>query len=385
MKSIDWTVKNLIASKKKTTMCVTGGGTGVFQTLLQNGGGSDFLIEGIINYHPETTHQLIGKVPDHYSSPETARALAVAAYNRCLAVVKDPREAHGLACTCKLGLTNREERKGRNHDIHIAYHDYHSTKTFSLLLKNPRSRATEEYLTSNLILDVMSHCYLNVDMFNLDNNLLTHITKPEVIDGDVFTATEELAEVVAGTRDYVICNNKYDLGLSPNIFPGSFNPFHDGHLKIAQVAFEKTGLPVWLELAVTNTDKPQIDFLEISKRVIALEDVCKSNKCLSGLIITNSPLFKDKARIFPDRTVYVIGSDTYNRIGNNKYVSLVETQRAVLGKHQSFLVFPRKDHKLYYPNGMILMSEFISDTEYQDTGVSSTELRKKLVVPSLDH
>ena len=116
-------IKRLIDTKKKTTMCVTGGGTGIFDGLLHEGGGSEFLVEGIIPYHPETTHQLIGKVPDHYSSPDTARAMAVAAYNKCLAIVKDPKEAHGLACTCKLGLS-KAERKGRVHDIHVAYHDY---------------------------------------------------------------------------------------------------------------------------------------------------------------------------------------------------------------------------------------------------------------------
>jgi len=381
-------VKQLIETKKKTVMCVTGGGTGIFDSLLRNGGGSEFLIEGIIPYHPETTHQLIGRVPDHYSSPETARAMAVAAYNKCLKVVGKPFDAHGLACTCKLGLTNKEERKGRTHDIHVAYHDYESTTVFSLELKHIRNRVTEESLVTKFILDVMAHCYLDIDITDIKNSLFCNLQHGETINGDSFQS-HIISDIITGNADseHVPVNfaRQNDFYHSPVVFPGSFNPLHDGHRRMAEIAAEKAGKPVWLELAITNTDKPQLDFIEVRDRWNALVDAIQGSDSICGIVVTNSPLFKDKARIFPERTVFVIGADTYNRIGEGKNASVKDTQTALFEKKQSFLVFPRTEQPFYYPNPMIMLSKFISDTEYQDSGISSTKLRSAKLIPSPDH
>jgi len=40
------------------------------------------------------------------------------------------------------------------------------------------------------------------------------------------------------------------------LFPGSFNPMHEGHVLLARVAEEQRQQPLAFEISVTNVDKP---------------------------------------------------------------------------------------------------------------------------------
>ena len=50
------------------------------------------------------------------------------------------------------------------------------------------------------------------------------------------------------------------------IFPGAFNPLHEGHRHMAEFAAARLGVPVEFELSITNVDKPPLDFLEMADR-----------------------------------------------------------------------------------------------------------------------
>src|SRR5712692_6566682 len=72
----------------------TGAGAGLTKLLWSVAGCSRTLIAGEFPYHPRAFANLIGRVPEQYSSPEAAIALAAAAYlkgQRCL--VEDGRLA----------------------------------------------------------------------------------------------------------------------------------------------------------------------------------------------------------------------------------------------------------------------------------------------------
>ncbi|CAL9050979.1 unnamed protein product [Musa banksii] len=97
------------------------------------------------------------------------------------------------------------------------------------------------------------------------------------------------------------------------ILPGSFNPLHDGHLRLSEIASSicENGFPCF-EISVINPDKPPLSLAEIKSRV---EQFRKTGKTV---IISNQPYFYKKAEIFPG-SAFVIGADTAVRLINPKY------------------------------------------------------------------
>jgi len=129
------------------------------------------------------------------------------------------------------------------------------------------------------------------------------------------------------------------------IYPGSFNPMHDGHRAIAN-AIQATypEHPLFLEFSTVNADKGIISDEEKEKRIRHIES--NGYKCAH----TNKSLFVDKLNYFHElysslidfSISFVCGVDVWNKIWDVKYgVSLEDLNRAFSEKNANFHVFGR--------------------------------------------
>jgi hypothetical protein len=106
------------------------------------------------------------------------------------------------------------------------------------------------------------------------------------------------------------------------VFPGSFNPLHDGHIGIADAAVELTGRLVVFELSVANVDKPPLDADEVARRLKQFEG-------FANIVLTRAPRFIEKARALPG-SVFVLGWDTFVRLLEPRYYDGAQAMRDAL-------------------------------------------------------
>ncbi|MEM9646668.1 MAG: hypothetical protein AAF989_16880 [Planctomycetota bacterium] len=162
------------------------------------------------------------------------------------------------------------------------------------------------------------------------------------------------------------------------VFPGSFNPVHEGHRRMAEIASARFGRNVQPEISLVNVDKPEIKQADLDLRMQSLV-------LLGDPLVTRAPLFVDKAECFPGCR-FVIGADTALRLSDVRYSGGQAEQRdaglrrlGALGCR--FLVFGRVVEGVFQDASRLrlegLLSElcdFVPETEFR-VDISSRELR----------
>ena len=95
------------------------------------------------------------------------------------------------------------------------------------------------------------------------------------------------------------------------LLPGAFNPAHEGHWGLAEVAAEMLGLPVAFELSIANVDKTPLTPADVERCRLQFAG-------RASLWLTRAPQFVHKADLFPG-AVFVVGADTAVRIVDRRY------------------------------------------------------------------
>src|SRR5437667_1689719 len=299
-------ISALHASGGKAALAITGGGSGAVGELLRVPGGSRLLIEAQVPYDEQGLPAFLGFAPAQACSSDTAIAMAQTARARATRLVPAGADLVGLGATA--ALVSDRPRKGE-HRFHIALANSagiaHCT---CLLAKGRRDRAAEEDLVSRaIVLWLARACGIAAppprSLLDADEHYAETVVAPGA-------AVDAIDRLLAGELDRVTVQPDGQMMLSAPqpfvLFPGSFNPMHEGHVLLARVAEELRQQPLAFEISVTNVDKPPLAGETVRHRLAQFA-------WKSPVELTRAPTFVEKSRLFPG-TTFVVGVDTAERL-----------------------------------------------------------------------
>src|SRR5438094_5822357 len=318
-------ISTLHASGRKAALAITGGGSGAVGELLRVPGGSRLLIEAQVPYDALALAMFLGFAPAQACSSDTAIAMAQSARARAARLVPAGTDLVGpdlVGLGATAALVSDRPRKGE-HRFHIAFANSAGIADWSCVMaKGRRDRAAEEDLVSRaIVLWLARACGIAAPG-------IAALSPRSLLDADEHyaetgvAAVDTIDQLLAGELDRVTVQPDGQMMLSAPqplvLFPGSFNPMHEGHVLLARVAEELRQQPLAFEISVTNVDKPPLAGETVRHRLAQFA-------WKSPVELTRAPTFLEKSRLFPGAT-FVVGADTAERLFGAKYYGDDETR-----------------------------------------------------------
>ena len=315
-------------------LAVTGGGSRSASALLEVPGASASVLEVVVPYARTALEQWLGGSVDAACSQQTACAMAMVAFDRARQLGEaNIHSLRGIAATASLA-TKRPKKGG--HRLHIAWQSSARTVVQSCeWVKDRRSRAEEEQLCAELILHtVATACGISAPPLALPEDVTVQLREK--------TAPHDWTELVLGARDTVLHNGQN--GVSPKLlFPGAFNPIHDGHREMAEIASTLGDQTVVLEVSIENVDKPTLSQTDCICRILPL-------LFEFPVLLTAAATFVEKS--YKNNITFVVGADTIARIGEDRYYndefSVDDAISVFSAKGTRFVVFGREMSELQH-------------------------------------
>ncbi|MYC29150.1 MAG: hypothetical protein F4X65_03545 [Chloroflexi bacterium] len=377
--NIERVITQMHDTPHKSVLVVAGAGSSAMSWLLGVSGASRTILETLVPYGRLSMIDLVGEEPSQYVSEQNARAMAYAAYCRGMDLREDDSPVVGVACTATIA-TDRPKRG--DHRACIATWDERRTFGCNLVIdKGKRDRTGEEELVSRLLIQAMARSFGVESEFEIG---FTAAESPEVTSANHDSPVQRL---LRGEVDLVKAGLEGKLSAVESgkhepaaVLPGSFNPLHEGHMRLAAVARAMTGMDLVYELAVLNVDKPPLEEEEVLRRIAGIGGG-------APVALTRTPTFRLKARIFPG-SVFVIGWDTMVRLIDPKYyggseADMLTALAEIWAQGCRFLVAGRENQgsfrtldEVAVPQGFQPLFQAIPEDKFR-ADISSTELRNR--------
>jgi hypothetical protein len=283
-------------------MALTGGGSLLLPRLFSRPGASRFLIEAQIPYHAAALDDYLGRSGPHPAVEETARIMALEAWRRAgRFTTTAPAVGFGLSAA----LATERVRRGQDR-AHLAIRS--AAGYFALTLswkkegpdQGARTRLSQEEELNRSALEMLSWACAEGEAVAGASRWPLAVDLEDLLEGRL--ALVENSDV--GIRAVGPQSGRL-------IFPGSFNPLHEGHELLARTASRLSGLAPLLEISVENVDKPSLSYAELWRRLQGIGG-------RFTVMLSRAATFVEKARLFPEG-VFVIGTDTAERLFSEQY------------------------------------------------------------------
>jgi len=378
-------VDSLMAAGSLAVIVSTGGGSLAIAHLLTTPGASGIVLEAIVPYARSAVDHLLGGPQQTYCSSRTARRLAMTAWQRACTLNAPPERAVGVAVTAS--LASRIPKRGE-HRIVVAVQTFKATSVASVVLeKNTRSRLEEEEIAAALLLEqfVEACCETSSQPIAGGRSVAHRLRANEPVEHLREEAIPAWQDVLVGTRRAVKIEGDTEKAVGPAgnattrrlLFPGSFDPLHEGHRLMARLAEKITAQMVEYELSIQNVDKPSLDCVELRSRLTQFID--------RPLWLTHAPTFVEKVALFPDST-FVMGADTFVRLADQKYYggsadAAARAVQQIAANARRLIVFGRVSDGAFkepsqwpMPQALRDICSFVSQEDFR-SDISSTQLR----------
>jgi hypothetical protein len=350
----------------RVMIAATGAGSGIQDKLWMVPGISTILYDAAFPYHRDAQDDFLRFTePGSYCTPARAVALAMECYYRAFKFGEAP--AIGIGVSANVATT--EVHRG-DHRVFAAWFSEKGSGLHSVLLhkgEGVEARAIDGELVDFIGLNILSEA---VGLPSLSFDVSQAVERYALSN-----AVDLCREVFFRHSFFDEDDQRYNQSAAHEakiIFPGAFNPPHQGHFGMALEVYDQYQVYPTFHITEQQPHKPALSVANMLQRAKMLQGYPR-------VFTENQPLYLDKAKAHPNAAI-LIGADAMGRLLDPKWGPDLQTLKDTFSvQGTTFLVFPRKvDGQVVTFNDLNTPSYIRARAMSGSWDVSSTELRGEL-------